>query len=171
MGIFAESAWFAYEMINQDLNSLTAYLSDVNSWHFVVTRENICLKNVKIFEKKITSKNSYSLYAPKERIWNKDNKDFPFYAIYFVPWSTIDDGLDCEGMVQLIDNKFGNKKTRISRLGNNYMKIHKFLSDFQYPFLNDIKNIDNVHFYFHKYKFKKYNFNKEIVKSFLSIKT
>lgn len=141
MGIFAERAWSAYEMINEDSNSLTAYLSDINSWHFVVTRENQCLKNIKIYEKKFIDKNSYILDVPKERYWNKENKNMPYYAVYFVPWSTINDGLDCEGMVQLIDNKFGNKKIKILNL-TNYMKIHKFLSDFQYPFLNDIKNLN-----------------------------
>lgn len=142
MGIFAERAWILYEMINEDSNSLTAYLSDTNSWHFVVTRENQCLKNIKFFEKNIISNDSYSLDVPKERIWNKQHNNFPYYAVYLVPWSTINDGVNCEGMVQLINNKLGNKKTKIQCLGNNYMKIHKFLSDFQYPFLNDIKNLN-----------------------------
>jgi hypothetical protein len=152
MGIFAERSWYTFEMINRDTNSLSAYFSEESSWVLVITRENSCLKNVPIQTKINTSPNTWTYETPKLRFWNKNRKDFAYYAIYLVPWNTYDDGDGTDGMIPMINNKLGTIKRRIVSIGNNYMKIHKFLSDFQYPFLLDIRRIDNIYLYFHKRK-------------------
>lgn len=167
MGIFAEEAWCMFEMINGDKNSLTAYYSVNNSWHIIITRENYLLKDIPIQTKIQTGKNTWTYKTPTERYWNKNDKNFPFYAIYLVPWTTYDDGDGTNGMIKMVDHKLDKMMTRIRFIGNNYMKIHKFLSDFQYPFLNDIKKIENIFLYFHKLKYQKFNMEEHIIKTAL----
>lgn len=162
MGIFAERAYYAYEGINRDANSLTAYLSSTSSWHVVITRENIMLKDTDIEIREKTGPNSWICRTPKERIWYKNKKDFPLYAVYLVPWTTYDDGDGTDGMIKMIDNKLDNKMTRISRL--QYMRIHKFMSEFQYPFLPDIRKIENVFLFLHKSRFKRLNLEESIIR-------
>jgi len=164
MGIFAEEAWILFEMINNDKNSLTAYYSSDSSWHIVITRENYYLKDIPVQTQIKSGKNSWTYKTPNERYWSKNLKDFPFYAIYLVPWTTYDDGDGTNGMIKMINNKLDKRMTRISRIRSNYIKVHKFLSDFQYPFLCQIKGIDNIYLYFHKFKFQKLHFEEQIIK-------
>ena len=163
MGIFAERAWITFDMINKDANSLTAYYSKESSWHIVITRQNDCLDGIPLEIKTMRGLNSWSVSTPRERFWDSEKKDFPFYAVYLVPWSTYDDGDGTDGMIKMINNKKDKYMTRISHIGDYYIKIHKFMSDFQYPFLKDIQTIQNVSLFFHQKKFKKLALEREIV--------
>jgi hypothetical protein len=164
MGIFAENAWCLFKMINNDKNSLTAYYSSNSSWHIVITRQNYLLDGIPIETKIKKTETSWTYQTPDERYWNKDDNHFPYYAIYLVPWTTYDDGDGTNGMIRMKKNTLDKKMTRIHSIGNNYMKLHKFLSDFQYPFLNDIKNIKDIYFFFHKIKSKRMNLEEQIIK-------
>lgn len=163
MGIFAEEAWCMYDMINQDKNSLTAYYSSESSWHLVITRHNPCLDGIPFEKKMKTGPNTWSHSTPEERVWGLKKKDFPFYAVYLVPWSIYNDGDGTKGMIKMINNQQDKYMTRLRCSSNHYMKIHKFLSSFQYPFLGDIQKIQNVFLFLHQRKFKKYKMGEQII--------
>jgi len=164
MGIFGEQAWAMYETINEKNNGLTAYYSSESSWHIVITRENCCLDGVPFEIKKQITKNSWSHTTPAERIWSPHKKDFPFYAIYVVPWSSYDDGDGTHGMIKMINNKKDKYMTRMRRLGSNSIKIHGFLSEFQYPFLKDIRSMTDVFYFLHKTRTRRLGLEREIIK-------
>lgn len=164
MGIFAEEAWCMYDMINKEENSLTAYYSSESSWHLVITRQNPCLDEIPFEKKMHTGPNTWTISTPDQRVWGpKKKKDFSFYAVYVVPWCTYDDGDGTYGMIKMINNQQDKYMTRLIGSGNHYMKIHKFLSSFQYPFLGDIQKIQNVFLFFHQRKFKKWKMDRQII--------
>ena len=165
MGIFAERAWCTYDMINKNDNSLTAFYSAESSWHIVITRECIDMKNIPLEIKEQTSKTSWVYTTPRERYWTKDDKTFPYYAIYLVPWTSYDDGDGTDGMIKMYKNTLDTKMTRIGKI--DYIKMHTFLSNFQYPFLKDIRTMTNMYLFFHQVKYKKLRMKEHIIKTAL----
>jgi len=163
MGIFAEQAWAIFSRINRKTNGLTAYYSNESSWHIVVTRHNDALDGIPVEIKTRTGKNTWSVSTPSERIWSPDKTDFPFYAVYIVPWSSYDDGDGTHGMIRMIDNKKDRLMTRTRRVGMDATRIHRFLSEFQYPFLRDIRSMGDVFLFLHKKKFRKLDLGRRIV--------
>jgi len=168
MGIFAEEASCLYDVINMDKNSLTAYYSTISSWHIVITRHNHCVDCVPINYRTQTSSDTWTISAPKERWWSPDKKDFPVHAIYLVPWSTYEDGDGTHGMIKMTNNCRDKYMTRIRNLPNNYTQIHKFLSEFQYPFLKEIRKIQDISLFFHMKRFKNCKMDRYIIESALS---
>lgn len=163
MGIFAEQAWAMFDMINKSKNSLTAYYSSESSWHILITRENHCLEGVPFEIEKRIDENRWSLITPPERFWSPQKKNFPFYAVYLVPWSSYDDGDGSNGMIKMINNKKDKYMTRIKFIGKNYMKIHGFLSSFQYPFLEDLRSMADIFQFLHKKKTKRIGLEQQII--------
>ena len=163
MGIFAENAWFIYQHINKDPNGLTAFCSITNSWHVVITRQYEM--DVPLEIKRQTGSNTWTYIIPEQRYWDGKKKDFPFYAVYIVPWSTMEEGDGSYGMIKMVDHKLDNYMTRNKRL--NVIHIHKFMSKFQYPFLEDIKKISDCFFYLHKIQFKKNHIDRLIIETAL----
>lgn len=166
MGIFAEGAHCIYEAVNMDENSLTAYFSSISSWHIVITRHNHYVNSFNYRTQ--TSSNTWTISHPKERWWSPDKKDFPIHAIYLVPWSTYDDGDGTHGLIKMTNNCQDKYMTRIKNIMNNYTRIHRFLSEFQYPFLEEIRKIQDTSLFFHQRKFKKHKIDRSIIELALS---
>lgn len=162
MGIFGESAWALFEMINKRPNGLTAYYTNVSGWHLVITRENPDLKHLPIRIEIPKGNNTFSIETPPERIWeNLQNK--PIHAVYLVPWNIHDEYDPSYGMIQMVDNELGKRMHRIFNIGNEYYKLHAFLSRFQYPYLEEIKNIADSFLFLHQTRFKNRHMKEQIL--------
>lgn len=145
MGIFAETAWFRHNDCNKENTSLTAYYTKRSSWHLVITRKNHDLDNIPLERVTRKTATTTSYETPSERYWENVPCQ-PYHAIYLVPWNVRNENDPRQGMIAQVDNTRG-PTMRLWQDGD-YMRLHAFLSEIQYPFLADIRrrHVENAQY-------------------------
>lgn len=166
MGIFAERTHYRVSDVNKKANSLLAFETKESSWCFIVTREYQDYSHIPIEQHIRVDEHRSTIRRPPERIWENIQHP-PYWGCYLVPWNTYHEEDSSLGMIAYVEGKpVGKTMKRLC--GMNWCRLQTFLSEMQYSFLSEFRQVRNPYLILHQRRWKRNEMNRLIVEYALS---